>query len=65
MWRDVFLNNSTSVLEMLQRFNEDLTTLQKLIRKKDSKRLYEFFKNKMIRSKIIDANQHLPEELKS
>ena len=66
MWRDVFLNNSTSVLEMLQRFNEDLTTLQKLIRKKDSKRLYEFFKKtKMIRSKIIDANQHLPEELKS
>ena len=28
MWRDVFLKNSTSVLEMLQRFNEDLTTLQ-------------------------------------
>ena len=66
MWRDVFLNNSTSVLEMLQRFNEDLTTLQKLIRKKDSSRLFEFFKKtKTIRSKIIDANQHLPEDLKS
>ena len=35
MWRDVFLNNSEAVLEMLQRFNEDLSTLQKLIRKKD------------------------------
>lgn len=66
MWRDVFLKNSTSVLEMLQRFNEDLTALQKLIRNKDSKQLFEFFKKtKMIRSKIIEANQHVPEEFKS
>ena len=65
MWRDVFLKNSASVLEMLQRFNEDLTILQKLIRKKDSKKLFEFFKKtKMIRNKIIDANQHMPEEFK-
>ena len=43
MWRDVFINNTDSVLEMLQRFNEDLTELQKLIRKKDSSKLYDFF----------------------
>ena len=62
MWRDVFLNNSEAVLEMLQRFNEDLSVLQKLIRKKDSIELYNFFKNsKKIRSKIIEAKQHLPE----
>ena len=62
MWRDVFLNNTEAVLEMLQRFNEDLSALQKLIRKKDSNELYNFFKNsKNIRNKIIEAKQHLPE----
>ena len=62
MWRDVFLNNSEAVLEMLQRFNEDLSALQKLIRNKDSNELYNFFKNsKKIRNKIIEAKQHLPE----
>ena len=65
MWRDVFLNNSEAVLEMLQRFNEDLSALQKLIRKKDSNELYNFFKNsKEIRNKIIEAKQHLPEASK-
>jgi len=29
MWRDVFLNNREAVLEMLQRFSEDLTALQR------------------------------------
>lgn len=62
MWRDVFLKNTEAVLEMLQRFNEDLSALQKLIRKKDSNELYNFFKNsKEIRNKIIEAKQHLPE----
>ena len=28
MWRDVFLNNDEAVLEMLQRFSEDLSYLQ-------------------------------------
>ena len=65
MWRDVFLNNSEAVLEMLQRFNEDLSALQKLIRKKDSTKLYNFFKNsREIRHKIIEAKQHLPETSK-
>ena len=34
MWRDIFIHNSDAVLEMLQRFNEDLSDLQKAIRKK-------------------------------
>ena len=35
---------------------------QKLIRKKDSNELYNFFKNsKDIRNKVIEAKQHLPE----
>ena len=32
MWRDVFLTNKDAVLEMLQRFTEDLTALQRAIR---------------------------------
>ena len=33
MWRDVFLSNKDAVLEMLQRFTEDLTALQRAIRR--------------------------------
>ena len=58
MWRDVFLSNSDAVLEMLQRFNEDLSDLQKAIRKKDGEKLYLFFsRTRSIRKKIIDAGQ--------
>ena len=58
MWRDVFLNNSDAVLEMLQRFNEDLSDLQKAIRKKDGDKLHSFFsRTRLIRKKIIDAGQ--------
>ena len=58
MWRDVFLNNSDAVLEMLQRFNEDLSDLQKAIRKKDGNKLHSFFsRTRLIRKKIIDAGQ--------
>ena len=58
MWRDIFLNNSEAVLEMLQRFNEDLSDLQKAIRKKDGIKLESFFsRTRNIRKKIIDAGQ--------
>ena len=33
MWRDIFLSNREAVLEMLQRFSEDLTALQRAIRR--------------------------------
>ena len=35
MWRDVYSKNKDSVLEMLGRFSEDLSTLQKAIRNDD------------------------------
>tara|TARA_B110000261_G_scaffold15847_1_gene15865 strand:+ start:618 stop:1496 length:879 start_codon:yes stop_codon:yes gene_type:complete len=58
MWRDIFIHNSDAVLEMLQRFNEDLSDLQKAIRKKDGKKLHSFFsRTRLIRKKIIDAGQ--------
>ncbi len=58
MWRDVFLNNKDSVLEVLGRFTEDLTALQKAIRKADGDYLYQSFdKTRNIRRAIIDAGQ--------
>ena len=35
MWRDIFLNNRTAILDILQRFKEDLGTMQKAIRRGD------------------------------
>ncbi|MGQ0526740.1 MAG: prephenate/arogenate dehydrogenase family protein [Alphaproteobacteria bacterium] len=58
MWRDVFLNNKTAVLEMLQRFNEDLSALQKAIRQSDGDFLFDFFtRTRAIRRAIIDQGQ--------
>ena len=58
MWRDVFLNNREAVLEMLQRFNEDLTALQRAIRVGDGETLFDLFtRTRAIRRRIIDAHQ--------
>jgi cyclohexadieny/prephenate dehydrogenase len=58
MWRDVFLNNKDAVLEILQRFTEDLTAMQKAIRKGDGEFLYERFRDtRAVRRAIIDAGQ--------
>lgn len=58
MWRDVFLNNKDAVLEILQRFSEDLTAMQKAIRKGDGEYLYNHFKEtREIRRAIVDAGQ--------
>src|SRR6185312_386376 len=35
MWRDIFLNNREAVLEILQRFSEDLSSMQRAVRKGD------------------------------
>ncbi|MEO0410926.1 MAG: prephenate/arogenate dehydrogenase family protein [Pseudomonadota bacterium] len=58
MWRDVFLNNKDAVLEMLGRFSEDLTALQRAIRWGDGDALYSLFnRTRDIRRNIIDAGQ--------
>ena len=62
MWRDVFLNNSEAVLEMLARFSEDLTALQKAIRWKDGEALLKLFAHtRNIRQEIIEAGQETPD----
>jgi len=58
MWRDVFLNNKDAVLEMLGRFNEDLSALQRMIRNGDGNGLFELFtRTRTIRRGIIEQGQ--------
>ncbi|HEX7074624.1 MAG TPA: prephenate/arogenate dehydrogenase family protein [Hyphomicrobiaceae bacterium] len=61
MWRDVFLNNKEAVLEMLGRFTEDLTALQRAIRYGEGDTLFELFSAaRAIRRGIIEAGQDTP-----
>lgn len=58
MWRDIFLNNRDAVLDILQRFTEDLTAMQRAIRKGDGPMLQDVFtRTRAIRRGIIDAKQ--------
>lgn len=58
MWRDVFLTNREAVLEMLQRFSEDLSQLQRAIRWGKGDELFDLFsRTRAIRRSIIDQGQ--------
>ncbi len=58
MWRDIFLNNREAVLEMLGRFSEDLTRLQRAIRWGEGDVLLDLFtRTRAIRRGVIDAKQ--------
>jgi len=68
MWRDIFLNNREAVLEMLQRFSEDITHLQRAIRWGEADTLEQMFteadtleqmftRTRTIRRGIIEAKQ--------
>jgi cyclohexadieny/prephenate dehydrogenase len=58
MWRDVFLNNKDAVLEALGRFNEDLTALQRMIRRGDGEGLFALFtRTRAIRRGIVELGQ--------
>ena len=62
MWRDVFLNNKEAVLEMLGRFSEDLTALQRAIRFGDGETLFKLFtESRTVRRGIIQAGQDTAE----
>jgi cyclohexadieny/prephenate dehydrogenase len=58
MWRDIFLNNKDAVLEMLGRFTEDLSALQRMIRWGDGQGLFDLFtRTRAIRRSIIAQGQ--------
>jgi len=58
MWRDVFLSNKEAVLEILQRFTEDLSALQRAIRWSDGDALLDLFtRTRAVRRSIIEEGQ--------
>ena len=61
MWRDVFLANKDAVLEILGRFNEDVATLTRAIRRGDGDTLFELFtRTRAIRRGIVELGQDSP-----
>lgn len=58
MWRDVFLANREGVLEMLQRFSEDLSALQRAIRWGKGDELFDLFtRTRAVRRSVIEQGQ--------
>jgi cyclohexadieny/prephenate dehydrogenase len=61
MWRDVFLANKEAVLEMLGRFNEDVSALTRAIRRGDGDALFNHFtRTRAIRRGIVAIGQDSP-----
>jgi len=62
MWRDIFLTNREAVLEMLGRFNEDLSALARAIRWGDGDALHALFtRTRAIRRGIVAMGQETAE----
>jgi cyclohexadieny/prephenate dehydrogenase len=58
MWRDIFLNNRDAILELLGRFTEDITALQRAIRWGEGDTLEAFFtRTRAIRRGVIEMRQ--------
>ena len=61
MWRDIFVANREAVLEVLGRFDEDLTALKRAVRRGDGQELEDHFtRTRAIRRGVIDAKQDRP-----
>jgi cyclohexadieny/prephenate dehydrogenase len=61
MWRDIFLNNKEAVLEVLGRFNEDLATLTRAIRRGDGESLFDLFaERRAIRRGMVQFSLDAP-----
>ncbi len=62
MWRDILLNNKTTILELIQRFVEDLIALERNIRWDEGDKLFELFsRTRKIRNEVVEARQDQPE----
>ncbi|MBV9971596.1 MAG: prephenate/arogenate dehydrogenase family protein, partial [Xanthobacteraceae bacterium] len=58
MWRDIFLANKAAVMEMLGRFNADLSRLTHAIEEGDGAALFDLFtRTRAIRRGIVDIGQ--------
>jgi len=55
MWRDICLDNREAILDALERFSNDLTAMQKAVRRGDGDFLHErFSKTRAIRRAIVE-----------
>ncbi len=62
MWRDIFINNREAVLDILGRFTEDLTAMQRHIRRGDGQALEQVFtRTRAVRRGVIDMKQDKPD----
>jgi len=62
MWRDVCLNNKDAILDILGRFSEDLSALQRAIRRDEGDYLENMFaRTREIRRGIIEMGQDKPD----
>ena len=58
MWRDIFIDNSTLIIQAIDKFIRNLDEFKKAISEKDSKKLIEIFeKSKDFRKSIVKAGQ--------
>ena len=58
MWRDIFIDNSTLIIQAIDKFIKNLDEFKKAISEKDSKKLIEIFeKSKDFRKSIVKAGQ--------
>lgn len=63
MWRDICLHNQDAILEMLSRFSEDLSSLQRAIRWGDGDALFDLFtRTRSIRKSIVEAGEDVDTE---
>jgi cyclohexadieny/prephenate dehydrogenase len=61
MWRDIFLHNKDAVLEVLGRFNEDLATLTRAVRRGDGETLFNLFaERRAIRRGMVQLDSGKP-----
>ena len=58
MWRDIFIDNSENILNVLDNFSENLEEIKKAIQNKDGQKLIEIFSStKKVRKEIVKAGQ--------
>ena len=62
MWRDIILSNKEPILQMLEKFENDLNGLKNAIVNNDKKKLFNIFdKTRDIRKRIIEEGQDVKE----
>jgi cyclohexadieny/prephenate dehydrogenase len=58
MWKDIFIDNSSLIIDAIDKFSNSLNDFKKAITEKDGKKLLEIFeKSKEFRKSIIKAGQ--------